>query len=116
MSDKVKITYILGSKKYDFEVEKGSNLRRVLLRKGFSPYTNLTKDKNCGGLGICATCGVWLHDPAPKPTHWHDKLAHKYGYPRLSCQINVHKPLTVEAVKGKKVWGLRSMRERKKQS
>ncbi len=113
MTENVKVVYILGKKKFEFEVEKGSNLRRALLREGFSPYTKVTHNKNCGGMGICATCGVWIHNPEPDPTHWHDRIAKKHGYPRLSCQIYVHKPITVEAVEGKVLWGLRDMRRRK---
>ncbi|MEM6325536.1 MAG: 2Fe-2S iron-sulfur cluster-binding protein [Bacteroidota bacterium] len=85
--------------------EAGANLRRTLLDAGLSPYTALTSRANCGGRGICATCGVWVH-PAPEPTHWHDRLAADWGYPRLSCQIAVERDLTVE-IPEKVVWGKR---------
>jgi ferredoxin len=87
-------------------IQKGENLRAALLRLGFSPYTNLTGTLNCGGNGICATCGVYLYENAPDPQHWHDRLAAKFHYPRLSCQIIAEKDLVVEIPK-KIIWGNR---------
>jgi ferredoxin len=81
----------------------GSNLRQVLLDAGLSPYTNFTRQLNCGGRGLCATCGVWI-DNAPPPTHWHDQLADRFGYPRLSCQITMRSNLTIRMV-DKWIWG-----------
>lgn len=86
------------------EVAAGSNLREVLLAHGFSPYTLYTRRLNCVGNGLCATCGVWIEEGAPSPVHWHDQLADKFGYPRLSCQITVDRPMTVRQV-DKWVWG-----------
>jgi len=116
MNDKVKVTYLCGNETYEIWVTPGTKLREALLEGGFSPYTRYTQHKNCGGNGICATCGVWLQDPCPEPTHWHDKIAKQHGYPRLSCQVVVKEDLTVEAVEGKLLWGLREMRNRKKKS
>ena len=115
MSEKITITYIKDGKTTLLEVSKGCNLRRALINAGLSPYTEYTEKLNCGGMGICATCGVWVHEPAPEPVHWHDKIAKSHGYPRLSCQIHVNEPLTVEEVKDKKLWGLRAMKHRKKE-
>ncbi|MEM1115962.1 MAG: 2Fe-2S iron-sulfur cluster-binding protein [Bacteroidota bacterium] len=86
-------------------VEAGAVLREALLEAGLSPYTGLTARANCGGRGLCATCGVWA-EPAPAPTHWHDRLAADWGYPRLSCQIRVEADLAVE-IPPKVVWGKR---------
>lgn len=113
MCEKIKVIYIQGKEKHEILVSKGANLRRSLLAAGFSPYTTYTEKVNCGGMGICATCGVWLEGPGPEPIHWHDKIAKKHGYPRLSCQIHVDKPITVVAV-DKKFWGLREMKQRQK--
>ena len=68
----------------------GATLRDALLAEGVSPYVALTERANCGGRGLCATCGVWVR-PAPAPVHWHDRLAADWGYPRLSCQIAVER-------------------------
>jgi len=86
----------------------GANLRRVLLRHELSPYTRWTRRLNCGGRGLCATCGVRFDGDAPAPTHWHDRLAARFGYPRLSCQIAVDRPLSVRLLPGKIIWGRRA--------
>ena len=93
-----------GDEWHTLDVRDGANLRRVLLRHHLSPYTRWTESANCGGRGLCATCGVRLADP-PAPTHWHDRLAARYGYPRLSCQITVDRSLTVYLLPDKTIWG-----------
>ncbi len=83
----------------------GGNLRLFLLEIGHTPYTQITQNLNCGGRGLCATCGVWLLDPGQVvPMHWHDKAADAFGYPRLSCQIELHEDLTICMV-DKWIWG-----------
>ncbi|MEM1057382.1 MAG: 2Fe-2S iron-sulfur cluster-binding protein [Bacteroidota bacterium] len=94
--------------RHSTEAEQGANLRRALQDAGLSPYTALTSRANCGGRGLCATCGVWVR-PAPEATHWHDRLAADWGYPRLSCQITVEHDLEVE-IPEKVVWGKRRKR------
>jgi ferredoxin len=86
------------------EVGKGDNLRQALLHADISPYTRVTQSFNCGGRGLCATCGVWIDATGPLPTHWHDQLAAIFRYPRLSCQIKVEQDMTIRLV-DKWVWG-----------
>jgi ferredoxin len=81
----------------------GAVLRDVLRDADLSPHSRVGRRLNCGGRGLCATCGVRLLDP-PDPTHWHDRLAARFGYPRLSCQLRVTRDLTV-AIPDKLVWG-----------
>ncbi len=95
-----------GSVWHTLHVAPGTNLREALLQHDLSPYTAITQYANCGGRGLCATCGVWIEDAMP-PTHWHDQLAARYGYPRLSCQIVVDRPLTVRLLPDKRIWGRR---------
>lgn len=83
---------------------RGTNLRELLLEHGLSPYTAVTERLNCGGRGLCATCGVRVR-AGPDPTHWHDELAARFGYPRLSCQMTVEADLVVALVEDKRVWG-----------
>ena len=84
--------------------ESDSVLRDVLLDAGLSPHSRWAV-ANCGGRGLCATCGVRLADP-PDPDHWHDDLADRFGYPRLSCQIPVRDGMRVR-IPDKRVWGAR---------
>ncbi|POG57227.1 2Fe-2S iron-sulfur cluster-binding protein [Haloferax marisrubri] len=93
-----------GDRVTDLSVERGTVLRDALLDAGISPYARLTKRVNCGGRGLCATCGVRVRSGEPTADHWHDDLAARFGYPRLSCQIHVDESMTVELVE-KEVWG-----------
>lgn len=102
-SHTVTVTQLNGSKAH-FQAEAGTNLRQALLRQGISPYTTYTHRLNCGGRGLCATCGVWINGNAPAPEHWHDKAARRFGYPRLSCQVTIDRDLEVEMVE-KWIWG-----------
>lgn len=86
----------------------GEPLRDALLAAGLSPYSTVTTHANCGGRGLCATCGVRLRDGDDgdhEPEHWHDRLAARFGYPRLSCQLSVEDGMVVELLPEKRVWG-----------
>ncbi len=92
---------------HDYTVLHGRNLREELLEIGWSPYTVYTRKLNCGGRGLCATCGVWLVGRGtPTPRHWHDRAAAHFGYLRLSCQITIDRNLEVALV-DKWIWGKR---------
>jgi ferredoxin len=82
---------------------RGATLRDALLTGDCSPYAPLAERANCGGRGLCATCGVRFED-APAPEHWHDRLADRFGYPRLSCQVSVTEDCAVE-IPEKRFWG-----------
>lgn len=88
-------------------VPHGEILRQALLKAGITPYGVVSKQVNCGGRGICATCGVRFMEGEPAPVHWHDKLAARYGYPRLSCQITVTQDITIRIITDKIMWGQR---------
>ncbi|MBC7870945.1 MAG: 2Fe-2S iron-sulfur cluster binding domain-containing protein [Chitinophagaceae bacterium] len=90
-------------------VQHGANLRRTLLGAGLSPYATLTRYANCGGRGLCATCGVSVDSGEPIPIHWHDRIGSRFGYPRLSCQITIERDMTVRLLTDKWVWGRRDL-------
>jgi len=98
-----------GAAWHRLSVPHAAVLRDALLRHDLSPYTRWTRQLNCGGRGLCATCGVRFDDDtAPPPVHWHDQLAARFGYPRLSCQIRVNRPMTVRLLPDKIIWGRRA--------
>ena len=99
----VSLVVVDGDERVELDVGRGRNLRRLLLDAGLSPYAPATRRLNCGGRGLCATCGVRVRE-GPPAEHWHDRLAARFGYPRLSCQIAVDRPMTVALV-DKRVWG-----------
>lgn len=107
VDDTVTVTVRMGDAEHALAVERGTILRDALLDAGFEVYAPAAKLANCGGRGLCATCGVRVStaDGAPPAAdHWHDSLAARYGYPRLSCQLSVDQPLTVELIE-KRYWG-----------
>lgn len=103
MTGTVPVTVVDDGERTTIDVARGRRLRDALLDAGFEVYGSVSKHANCGGRGLCGTCGVEL-DPAPAPTHWHDSAAARFGYPRLSCRITVEQPLTVWLAE-KVVWG-----------
>lgn len=103
----VAVTVRDGDEETVVAVERGAILRDALREAGFSPYTAVTERLNCGGRGLCATCGVRIV-AGPPPAHWHDRLADRYGYPRLSCQVTVDRDMTVELLPDKRIWGGRA--------
>ncbi|MEL6538468.1 MAG: (2Fe-2S)-binding protein [Bacteroidota bacterium] len=90
---------------HHLEAPLGANLRRFLIAQNLSPYARLTQRLNCGGRGLCATCGVWIQENEPEPTHWHDRIARRYGYSRLSCQVTISEPMVIRLDTEKKIWG-----------
>ena len=103
MDESVPVTVVDGDEETTLSIAEGRVLRDALLEAGFDVYGAVSRRANCGGRGLCGTCGVRLADP-PAPEQWHDAAAERWGYPRLSCQIRVTEPLTVELVE-KVVWG-----------
>jgi ferredoxin len=102
--DTVSVTVRHADGEATITARRGRTLRDVLRDHGFSPYTRVTERVNCGGRGLCATCGVRLRE-GPPPDHWHDRLADRFGYPRLSCQVTVEEGMVVELDEEKLVWG-----------
>jgi len=104
MGESVSVVVVHDDGETELAVSRGRTLRDVLREAGFSPYTRFTERANCGGRGLCATCGVRLDDGV-EPDHWHDRLAARFGYPRLSCQVTVDRDMRVRLVDDKLVWG-----------
>lgn len=102
-----KVTVETIDKTVTLQANTGDNLRRLLLNNGLSPYGKWSTLANCGGRGLCATCGIIPVQGVHKPVHWHDKLANDYRYPRLSCQIQVQEDMRIRLVTDKIMWGKR---------
>ena len=102
--DMVTVRVWAGDEEHVLQVAPGTNLREALLANDLSPYAAFTRYTNCGGRGLCATCGVRLGEET-LPVHWHDRLAQRFGYPRLSCQITVEQDITVYLDEEKLIWG-----------
>lgn len=103
MGENIPVRVVTEAAETTLKVERGTTLRDALLERDFPVYGTVSRHVNCGGRGLCATCAVEV-DPAPEPTHWHDAAAVRFGYPRLSCCLEVEEPLTVWPI-DKHVWG-----------
>jgi ferredoxin len=99
----IEVTVVDAGEETTITVERGTILRDALLDHGFDVYGTVSTHANCGGRGLCGTCGVDV-EPAPEPAHWHDAAASRFGYPRLSCCLEVDRPMTVTLL-DKHVWG-----------
>jgi len=106
--DRCDVVYVRvddGEEQHLLTAPAGTPLRDVLVAGGHSPHTRLTARANCGGRGLCGTCGVRV-EAGPAPDHWHDALADRWGYPRLSCQIRLREDVRVRLPE-KVIWGRR---------
>ena len=104
VADPITVTVLANDTETEIAVEEGHVLRDALLEAGVDVYGAVSRYANCGGRGLCGTCGVRIHEGTPEPEQWHDAASDRWGYPRLSCQIRVREPMVVELV-GKVVWG-----------
>lgn len=89
------------------DTAEGTNLRKLLLQNGISPYIGKDKFLNCFGNGLCGTCRVDVVDgkgaPAMSPM---EELALAGLTPlyarevpknvRLSCRINIAKDISIK--------------------
>lgn len=89
------------------EVPEGTNLRKLLLQNGISPYVGKDKFLNCFGNGLCGTCRVEVVDgkgvAAISPM---EELAIAGLTPvyarevpknvRLSCRIDIAKDISIK--------------------
>lgn len=112
MTTTYQIRVLHGDTETTLTVADGANLREVLMQANLTPYGAFTKRVNCGGRGLCATCGVWIEENSPTPQHWHDRAAQAFGYPRLSCQVTVRADMTIRLIEGKLIWGQRDALKR----
>lgn len=89
------------------EVPEGTNLRKLMLKNGISPYTGIDAVLNCRGNGLCGTCRVEVVDGkgAPAMTALEESalvgLIPFYGRlipknTRLSCRIDVTKDISIK--------------------
>ena len=101
----ITVRYLDGKIEKTIKAAKGEVLLKVLQSHQINVYGSISNKLNCGGRGICATCGVYIVSESVNPIHWHDQLADKFGYPRLSCQIRLENDMTIRKPERKVIWG-----------
>ena len=101
----ITIKYLVNGDEKILKANKGDNLLQVLKSNQIDVYGSLSAKLNCGGNGLCATCGVYVISGNADISHWHDQLAEKFGYPRLTCQIVLEEDLIIKKPDSKVMWG-----------
>jgi len=74
------------------EVTSGKNLKTLALELGINPHREFFKGVNCGHLGICGVCQVWVAESLPgatNPRNLRERLAGTRGQRRLACQVDI---------------------------
>jgi ferredoxin len=74
------------------EVPQGKNLKSLALDLGINPHREFFRGINCGYLGLCSTCQVWVKESAPgsvNARNFREKIAGMRGLRRLACQVKV---------------------------
>lgn len=88
--------------------EKGTNLRKALLKAGLSPHNGQAKWLNCKGLGSCGTCAVSISgavSPLTAMERWRLNFPPhtKASGLRLACQCSVQQDIWITKHQG--FWG-----------
>jgi ferredoxin len=88
------------------EVESGTNLRRLMLKVGVTPYSGLDMLTNCRGHNFCGTCAVEVVNGEGATPRGQDEEATLVGNLltartigkniRLSCQTDVVSNMVVK--------------------
>jgi ferredoxin len=74
------------------EVPPGKNLKSLAVELGINPHREFFRGINCGYLGMCGTCQVWVKESAPgsaNPKNLRERIAGMRGQRRLSCQVKI---------------------------
>jgi ferredoxin len=74
------------------EVPSGKNLKTLALELGINPHREFFRGINCGHLGICGTCQVWVKESAPGSVsrrNLRESIAGTRGQRRLACQVKI---------------------------
>jgi ferredoxin len=74
------------------EVASGKNLKTLARELGINPHRESFRGLNCGYLGLCGACQVWVKESAPGATNrrnLRETIAGTRGDRRLACQVSV---------------------------
>ena len=73
------------------EVPSGKNLKALALELGINPHREFFRGINCGYIGMCGTCQLWVRgtDGDTNPRNWREKMAGMRGERRLACQVRI---------------------------
>jgi ferredoxin len=85
------------------EVPPGKNLKTLALELGINPHREFFRGVNCGYLGLCSTCQVWVRESAPGSAsrrNFRETIAGMRGQRRLACQVLIQGDVEVTTFAG----------------
>jgi ferredoxin len=85
------------------EVPERKNLKTLALELGINPHREFFKGLNCGYLGLCGTCQVWVKESAPGAVsrrNLRETFAGTRGERRLACQVEILGDIQVTTLAG----------------
>ena len=85
------------------DVPQGKNLKTLALELGINPHREFFRGVNCGYLGLCGTCQVWVRESSPGSAsrrNLREALAGMRGERRLACQVEIKGDLEVTTFAG----------------
>ena len=85
------------------EIASGKNLKSLAIELGVNPHREFFRGINCGHLGVCGACQLWVKPSAPgavSPPNLREKLAGMRGERRLACQVRVLGDIEVTTMPG----------------
>ncbi|MET0594242.1 MAG: 2Fe-2S iron-sulfur cluster-binding protein [Polyangiaceae bacterium] len=85
------------------EVPQGKNLKSLALELGINPHREFFRGVNCGYLGMCGTCQVWVKEGAQgatNPLNLREKMGGMRGLRRLACQVKIMGDVEITTLAG----------------
>src|SRR5215510_15437015 len=69
------------------QIASGKNLKSLAIELGINPHREFFRGINCGYLGLCGTCQLWVSESAPgstSPRNLRERIAGTRGQRRLA--------------------------------
>jgi ferredoxin len=84
------------------EVPQGKNLKSLALELGINPHREFFRGVNCGHLGMCGTCQVWVKGApgAVNAPNLREKFGGMRGLRRLACQVKIQGDVEITTMAG----------------
>jgi ferredoxin len=85
------------------QIASGKNLKTLAIELGVNPHREFFRGLNCGYLGLCGACQLWVKPSAPNAIsrpNFREKMAGMRGERRLACQVRVLGDIEVTTMPG----------------
>src|SRR5215471_10373208 len=89
------------------QIASGKNLKSLAIELGINPHREFFRGVNCGYLGLCGACQVWVRNAgsdaaaaATNAPNWRERMAGMRGERRLACQVRILGDIDVTTMAG----------------